>query len=198
MNFVRKPEHLTPRDEADHQRSVYDYPDIHFSPTEYVVIDVERSPLGLVQIWVIAFLAFLAVAGILFLTSTTNPTNLDFDTMLLSLLAAALAVIGGIVGSWVFRANYFLVTNERVFARIQNSPFSQRSQNVELEHVEDCSFRQSGIFQTLFNYGSIRLSTVGDEQTYRFSFVKNPAAQFKIINNVIQQVDEGESTKFSE
>jgi hypothetical protein len=187
---------LSPRDQADHDRSVHDYPDILFSPTEYVVIDVERSVLGLVQVWFFACLAFAAVIGITFLISWTAPTESQDEIAIIGFAAALGSFVGGAIATYVFRANYFIVTNERVFSRIQTSPFSQRSQNVELEHIEDCSYRQSGPIQMIFNYGSIRLSTVGDEQTYRFTFVTRPADQFKVINNVIQQVDEGAATQF--
>ena len=48
----------------------------------------------------------------------------------------------------------------------------------------------------MLNYGSIRLSTVGDEQTYLFTYVDRPKEQFRVINHVVQQVDEGAPTKY--
>lgn len=186
--------------QADHDRSVHDYPDIQFSPTEYVVIDVQRSAVGLVLIWLVALLVTaLALAAAAILPSFLASINLDATAGTASLVAlgvALLAVVGGFVTAWVYRANYFIVTNERVFQRLQHSPFSYRDQNLEMERVEDCSFRQDNIIQTLLDYGTIRLSTVGDEQTYRFNFVARPAEQFKIINAVVQAVDENGATHY--
>jgi hypothetical protein len=107
-----------------------------------------------------------------------------------------MCLIGGAIAQYVFRQNFFVVTNERVFARIQTTPFSYRTQNVEVEHIEDCSYRQNGPIQAILNFGTIRLSTIGDEQTYRFTFVSRPAEQFKVINRVVQVVDEDVATKY--
>ena len=128
--------------------------------------------------------------------SVTADNSNALLTMLLLVAAFLLPLTGGIIATHVYNGNRFIVTNERVFARIQLTPFAIRSQNVEIEHIEDCSVVQSNPLQLIFNYGSIRLSTVGDEQTYLFTYVDDPKAQFDIVNHVVQQVDEGEPTRY--
>lgn len=188
---------LSPNEQADHDRSVRDYPDIKFGPREYVVIDVQRSFFGLVRIWVIALFVFLImVAMVAVMHSVAADDSNTLLTILLLVAAFLLPLTGGIIATHVYNGNRFIVTNERVFARIQLTPFAVRSQNVEIEHVEDCSVVQSNPLQLIFNYGSIRLSTVGDEQTYLFTYVDDPKAQFDIVNHVVQQVDEGEPTRY--
>lgn len=192
------PSNLTPAEQADHDRSVHDYPDIQFSPTEYVVIDVQRSVWGIVRIWLFALAVFIAMGIILLLIDQTTPVKLDamaeFGLLLLTIVLPLL--IGG-VGTSVFRRNTFIVTNERIFANIQYTPFASRSQNVEIEHIEDCSVSQTNPMQLLLNYGSIRLSTIGDEQTYIYTCVDRPKEQFRIVNHVVQQVDEGQPTRYN-
>jgi hypothetical protein len=186
--------------QADHDRSVHDYPEIQFSPTEYVVIDVQRSTVGLVLIWLVALLlAAFALLAAMFLPDFLATIDLGHTAGSASLATfgvAVLAIIGGFVAAWVYRANRFIVTNERIFQRLQHTPFAYRNQNIEMEHVEDCSLKQNNIFQILFNYGTIRLSTIGSEQTYRFTFVARPTEQFKVVNAVVQAVDEGAATRF--
>ncbi len=191
------PNRPTPAEQADHDRSVHDYPDIQFSPTEYVVIDVERSFWGIVRIWLFALAVFLTMAIVTILIDRTSPIKIDFTTEAsLFVGTIVLTLLCGIVGTQVYRQNTFIVTNERIFACIQYTPFSQRNQNVEIEHIEDCSYAQTNPIQTILNYGSIRLSTIGDEQTYVFTFVDRPKEQFRIVNHVVQQVDEGQTTKY--
>lgn len=192
-----QPQHLTPAEQADHDRSVHDYPDIHFSPTEYVVIDVQRSPWGVVRIWLFALIVFIAMGAITILMHQTSPIEMS-SVVYVGLFVATVAatILVGTIGTRIYRNNSFIVTNERVISHIQPTPFAIRTQNVELEHIEDCSVTQATPAQHILNYGSIRLSTVSDEQTYLFTFVDNPREQFKIINHVIQQVDEGEPTKY--
>lgn len=183
-----------PDTEQKHGESVASYPDLNIGPNEYVVIDVERSIFGLVLIWIVVCSAFLA-----FITATVLVSQLVVSSPYVLLIGFSLAVtcfLGGLIATYVYNQNYFIVTNERVIANVQVSPFSRMNQNVELEHIEDCSYSQSGVVQTLLNYGSIRLSTVGDEHTYRFNFVRNPGEQFQIVNRVVQAVDEGEPTKY--
>ncbi len=192
-----EPQHLTPAEQADHDRSIHDYPNISFSPTEYVVIDVQRSPWGIARIWLFALLIFLAMGAIAILMHQTSPIEMStavYAGLFIATIAATALV--GIVGTHIYRNNSFIVTNERVISHIQTTPFAVRTQNVELEHIEDCSVAQVTPAQHLLNYGSIRLSTVGDEQTYLFTFVDRPREQFSVINRVVQQVDEGEPTRY--
>ena len=62
---------------------------------------------------------------------------------------------------------------------------------MSLGSVEDVSFRQTGVLQTMFNYGTIRLSTEGEETTYRFHYVSNPKHQVAILNNAVESFKNG-------
>jgi hypothetical protein len=67
----------------------------------------------------------------------------------------------------------------------------RKEQTVSLANIEDASFDQHGIIQTVLNYGSIRLSTEGDETTYRFTYVSNPKKQIEILNNAVESFKNG-------
>jgi hypothetical protein len=188
---------LSPELQARHDDSVKLYPELQFSKTEYVVIDIQRTIWGLAFIWLAAFAVFAVI--LLFVTTMLTLAETDLFIMFIIVIASGIACLaGGVIGQYVFRKSYLIVTNERIFAHIQDSPFSYRAQNVEIEHIEDCSFHQGGVLQMMLNYGTIRLSTVGDEQTYKFAFVARPAEQFKAVNRVVQVVDEDSPTKYRE
>ena len=74
---------------------------------------------------------------------------------------------------------------------MQSSLFSQTEQTVSLANVEDANFSQNGILQHMFNYGSIRLSTQGDENTYRFTFVADPRTHLATLNNTVEAFKNG-------
>ncbi|MCL2451766.1 PH domain-containing protein [Candidatus Saccharibacteria bacterium] len=186
---------LTPELQVKHDDSVRLYPEIQFSDTEYVVIDIQRTIWGLVMIWAVAIASFAVIA----LFAAAMVSIADVDPFIMFMIVVGLGILclaGGATGHYVFRRNIFIVTNERIFSRIQLTPFSYRAQNVEIDHIEDCSFTQNGIVQMLFNYGTIRLSTVGDEHTYVFTFVARPEEQFKVANHVVQIVDEKSPIKY--
>lgn len=92
---------------------------------------------------------------------------------------------------WVYQNNKFFLTNESVIQEIQVSLFSRHEQTVSLQNIEDASYRQQGILQTMFNYGSIRLSTEGDETTYRFNFVADPKRHIAILNDAVEAFKNG-------
>ena len=107
------------------------------------------------------------------------------------LLLAVLALIGGYVGTYVYRENTFFLTNESVIQNVQTSLFSKRLQTVSLGNVEDASYTQNGILPHILNYGMIRLSTQGDETTYRFSYASEPENQIGLLNNAVEAFKNG-------
>lgn len=103
-----------------------------------------------------------------------------------ALLFIALVGIGMFIVYYVYVNNKFFLTNESVIQEIQVSLFSRHEQTVSLGNIEDASFTQNNIIQHLFNYGSIRLSTEGDETTYRFTYVANPKDHIAALNNAVE------------
>src|SRR5690606_1566121 len=95
------------------------------------------------------------------------------------------------VWAYVYTHNRFILTNESVIQQIQSSIFAQTEQTVSLANIEDANFSQEGIWQHMFNYGSIRLSTQGDENTYRFTFVANPRDHLAVLNNAVEAFKNG-------
>lgn len=186
---------ISPEIQQKHDDSLHKYPHLNISSAEYVISAVHRHPIGLFSIWavvaaalLIVFVAFPAliagqgvIGGGLHLS-----TGAIASAGLVLLLLAILFVLGGIIATVVYQGNRFYLTNESVIQHIQTSLFSKREQTVSLLNIEDASFRQHGILQTLLNYGSLRLSTQGDETTYRFNFVADPQQQVTLLNNAIE------------
>ena len=116
-----------------------------------------------------------------------DPSSMLMIVLLLCLIVA----LGGAIILWVYLQNQFFMTNESVIQEIQESLVSRHEQTVSLGSIEDASFRKSGIMQTLFDYGTIRLSTEGEETTYIFHYVANPKKQVAILNNAIEAFKNG-------
>jgi uncharacterized membrane protein YdbT with pleckstrin-like domain len=62
----------------------------------------------------------------------------------------------------------------------------RKSQVINLEAIEDISFSQSGLLQHIFNYGTVRMSTTGDESTYTFNFASFPAKTVEILGEIAE------------
>ena len=190
---------ISERTRARHEESARLFPNLNLSDGEYIVSAVKRHPIGLLSIWGIA----LALVGAFMLFFFTFMLGTDSSSMLGSkeslqttgiavvLLIAIVAAGGALIATYVYNNNRFYLTNESVIQEIQTSIFSKHEQTVSLSNIEDASYEQNGILPLLFNYGRIRLSTEGDETTYRFKYVSNPKTQVAILNNAVEAFKNG-------
>lgn len=190
-------EAVSPEVKARHDASMQAFPTLNLSDEEYVISAVRRHPIGLVTpialtILLVSIIASMMINYPVFVSSLSiiNPPSYGIILLIGSLLLF-LILVGGYVAIWVYLHNRFFLTNESVIQEIQNSLFSRDEQTVSLINIEDASYQQEGILQTFFNYGSIRLSTEGDETTYRFQYVSNPKDQIAQLNNAVEAFKNG-------
>lgn len=180
-----------------HEESRRKHPQLNLSKGEHVIVAVRRHPIGLVvPIGITGFVVVLMLTLIFSYPILLGNGTLDgfppFSAIILpAFLLTLLVGLGGFIAVWVYLQNKFFMTNESVIQEIQMSLFARHEQTVSLGSIEDASFKQFGIIQMLFNYGTIRLSTEGEETTYRFHCVADPKRQIAIINNAIEAFKNG-------
>ncbi|PID32485.1 hypothetical protein CR970_00205 [Candidatus Saccharibacteria bacterium] len=181
-----------------HKDSLRRFPGLNLSPGEYVISAVTRHPIGIIRIWtsvtvfvLLIFLLAWQMADIIVAASQSSSSQAGAIAYATAVLLSGLAVVGGIAATYIYNDNYFYLTNESVIQETRISLFSRHEQTVSLSNIEDASFRQEGILPTMLNYGAIRLSTEGDETTYRFNFVANPKKQVAVLNNAVEAFKNG-------
>lgn len=183
---------ISPEIQQRHDESARKYPQLNLSEGEYVISAVRRHPIGLISIWIVVVLAVILLLAIpvIILATESLPFALTAagatSGAVFILLGVVLLLFGGIVATVVYDANRFYLTNESVTQYIQTGLFFRKNQTISLGNIEDASYNQRGILQTIFNYGAIRLSTEGEETTYRFTFVANPQKQARYLNDAIE------------
>lgn len=184
---------MSPETKERHDASVKEFPFLNLSEGEYVVRAVRRHPIGM---FIPLLLGTFLIAGILsvwfnfdmiadslgLLGDSADPLSITLPV----LLFCALIGIGMYIYYYIYTNNKFFLTNESVIQEIQHSLFSRHEQTVSLNNIEDASYLQQNIIQHLFNYGSIRLSTEGDETTYRFTYVAAPKEHIATLNNAVE------------
>lgn len=190
-------QHISPEVKKRHDESMRAFPFLNLSDGEFVISAVRRHPIGLflpvgVTVFLVALTASLLINYTLIAESMglIEPPN-PGAVFLVGFMLILLFLIGGYVAVWVYMNNKFFLTNESVIQEIQTSLFSHHEQTVSLANIEDASYQQQGVIQSMFNYGSIRLSTEGDETTYRFSYVENPKYQIATLNNAVEAFKNG-------
>jgi Bacterial PH domain len=183
---------------AKHDAAKRLFPTLNLSEGEYIINAVRRHPIGL----------FLPMAAGIFLMTLTLVALFNFDLLAPALgltgvaaepasailplgLLTLLIALGTYVAYYVYTNNKFFLTNESVIQEIQVSLFARHEQTVSLANIEDASYEQKGIIAQIFDYGSIRLSTEGDETTYRFTFVAGPKKHIATLNNAVEAFKNG-------
>jgi len=189
---------VTPEEEEMHEQAKKQYPLLSLSPGEYVLEVVRRHPIGLIAIWgITGFLVLLtmalvplyaanlgAVADFLNIPAKNLPTAAVMSTP--ALILTAFFLLGGVIATYVYNQNRFYITTESIIQFVQFSLFKSKQQVVNLINVEDASADQTGILQQVLNYGTLRLSTQGEDTIYHFRFVANPNQVVHNINDATE------------
>jgi hypothetical protein len=181
-----------------HEESKAQYPDLNLSETEYVIFAVRRHPIalflplgiGAVLIGLALSLLFnqdIILSGLLMDGQAVSSIIITLPLLLFSAFVAVFMYIS----YFIYINNRFTLTNESVIQGIQLSLFSRREQTISLGNVEDVSYAQSGVLQHILDYGTIRLSTQGDEHTYTFPYVSRPKLEVGILNNAVESFKNG-------
>ena len=181
-----------------HEKSKLLYPLLNLSEGEYVISAVRRHPIGLfIPLGIGTLLIGIALGVLLNYSAFAEGAGLtgvaaETSSVAVPILLLCLAVGLGMFVSWyVYVSNKFFLTNESVIQEIQHSLFSRLEQTVSLSNIEDASFTQVGILQQIIDYGDIRLSTEGDETTYRFSYVASPKMHVAELNDAVEAFKNG-------
>lgn len=187
---------ISPEQQRLCEESKKAYPTVNLSEGEHVIMDVRRHPIGLLAPIIVSGGLILVLLAVLFSVPflEDNFTGIVIDPALVVMIILPLILLVGIFGYiavWVYLRNRLLLTNESIIQEIQHTLFSKHEQTVSLGSVEDASFIQRGVLQAMFNYGTVRLSTEGEETTYRFQFVANPKKQVSVLTNAVEAFKNG-------
>jgi len=181
-----------------HERSKRLFPHLNLSAGEYVISAVRRHPIGLILPLVggtllisLALAIFFNYDVIIERFAVTGPLADASGIAVPIWVFVAIVALGMFISYYVYVNNKFFMTNESVIQEIQVSLFSRQEQTVSLGNIEDASYTQHGILQQILDYGDIRLSTEGDETTYRFSYVSSPKNHIAQLNNAVEAFKNG-------
>ena len=182
---------------ARHDRSVKKYPEITVDEDEYVVLSMRRHSLGyLLNIIFSSIIAVFLISAWIIICFMPNPLPIpaNFKPQLSIIFGSItlLLILLTYVNYVVYRANRIVITNERAIQWISTTIMSQKKQVINLESIEDISYSRDGILQHLFNYGTVKLSTVGDESTYTFAFSPNPDKKAEFLSDVVEAARENQ------
>ena len=163
---------------------------IEFDSNEELVTEIRKHPIGLVYILLIGG---MVIGGTMLLMGLTAAANLDSFFSVSNLngskgaivallsIVLILAVIGTLIGVFLYRSNVIFVTSEKIAQVQYASLFNRKISQLSIGDVQDVTVTQKGILAHLFNYGVLVVETAGEQQNYTFSFVPKPYERSKDI-----------------
>lgn len=184
-----------------HARSAKEYPGVDLEPDEHVVLHIKRAHIGIVLIWVVVGIIILTISIALIMISN----NFKADNSFLTLNEAAMeylriaifaiyavVLVGGFVAHNIYTSNEMYITNHRAIQKSRTSLFANSTNIIKLSRVEDVSYRQYNLADHIFQIGTLRMSTVGDETTYTFKYLATPSDEVKIISHLVYENKHGQ------
>ena len=164
---------------------------------ERIVLEIKRTKIIPILIFAGACLASILLFALYILINAGNSFVFALDTNGRAFFLLVIAIVLGTV--WiatlislnVYTTNKLFVTNKRLIQRVANSLFDTAMNVIDLVSVEDISFKQAGLFEHLFEVGTLRMSTIGDETTYIFKYLDTPTDELETITHYVH-IEKGE------
>ncbi len=155
---------------------------------EVKVADVRRHPIGLFFIYLqtlgglgIAFLLIFLLSGTLTDLIGGNSAGSVSAIIAFMLLVSVLVFLFLILAARIYQGNQLIITDSNITQVAQAGLFNRKVSELSMNNVEDVTAEQHGILPTLFNYGTIKIETAGEQNNFVFLFCPNPNAYAKAI-----------------
>ncbi len=98
-------------------------------------------------------------------------------------LLAAMSVLFGLIGAYIYSLNRMFLTNEHVVRIKQNGLVATDKKVISHLNIEDIKARQN-VAGRLFGYGLLTMSTEGQNATYEINFIKRPFEYVRIATDI--------------
>lgn len=145
---------------------------------ELLVTIVHRHPVGIILIYLEAFVAILAIGFLMTMVfpSLLNGFNSQSGGLLtaLALLGVGIVALVLFVATYIYRQNRILVTDRSLVQVLQKGLFIRKVSRLSMSNVEDVTAEHRGILSTIFNYGVLNIQTAGERENFLFSWCPEP------------------------
>jgi hypothetical protein len=85
------------------------------------------------------------------------------------------------VATIVYWQNEWVVTDDSVTQINQTSLFTREVSQVPIVSLEDVTVDQTGIIQTIFGFGTLKLESAGERSKFQFQYCPNPNNYARLI-----------------
>jgi hypothetical protein len=166
---------------------------------ESIITVVHRSIIGLIGIYLVAFVAVGAITTLVIVLSpdtfNTSSATISGELSAIILLSAILLVLILFTATYIYRQSRLLITDRSLVQILQKSLFIRKVSRLSMSDVEDVSAEHRGILPAIFGYGTLTVQTAGERENFEFSLCPTPEKYADQIIEARQKfIDEDDHT----
>ena len=129
----------------------------------------------------IAFVFALSLISIV-LPKTMASTNSIYSAWtVLAFICGFVLVVVLIAITYVYNQSGLTVTNKNVIQIQKKSIYERKVSHISLANIEDVTSEQRGVFSTMFNFGTLKIETAGEQANFIFPLCPHPNRVARII-----------------
>lgn len=151
---------------------------------ETKLFETRKHPLGIILLYIQASLGMILAVGLSYflipvvITDTAMAFNIaNIFTSIAILLTFIILTIATII----YRENRVIVTDRNITQVLQYGLFSRKVSQLNIENIEDVTAVQQGILATMFNFGTLKIETAGEQVNFHFSYCPRADYYAKVI-----------------
>jgi len=161
---------------------------IYFSdrePGEKLMFLLRRHPITNLG-WIFTTLVLLALPTALnYIVNASDlalPVEFGLVTNFVFYLFAAIFAFESFL-TWFY--NVFIITDRRIVDINFYGFFYKRVTEAPWQNIEDTTYIQSGVLQTIFNFGDVFVQTAAEQREFGFESVPQPRKVYDIITDLV-------------
>ena len=166
------------------RESIYSKSVAEFEADEKVLFVLKQHPFGIILIYIISITAFiiaLAMTSYLLPSMFSSASEVYILWFVIALGAALILFVVLILSSFVYNQSKLTLTNKKIVQIAQKSIFDRKISHLSLANIEDVTSDQRGILANMFNFGTIKVETAGEQANFIFVLCPDPHRVARII-----------------
>ena len=163
----------------------------HVDPDEKKLAEIYKHPLGIILLYiqtVIGLTVAIILAYILLPVVVLDADQAFFFGSVFAFGAVGLASLVMVIATFIFRQNRLILTDRNITQILQYGLFNRKVSQLNMNNVEDVTAVQHGFLATIFNYGTLKIETAGEQVNFHFTFCPNAGYHAKIILDARERI----------
>lgn len=164
---------------------------------EVKLAEVFKHPIGIILLYIQAAVGMIVAVGMAYFLLPLVMSDTDtafFIGNIFAAISVVLAFIVILIASFIYRQNRIIITDRNITQILQYGLFNRKVSQLNMFNVEDVTAVQNGVLPTMFNYGTLKVETAGEQVNFIFPFCPDVGKYAKIIldsrEKILGQMDQ--------